>query len=131
MTPAPSRFCPMCGHDTLDPEEGRNALSRSKDVWVCSLCGEREAVADLFRFGNLPRHCYYDDDTDGTVLIFRGFGGYFLTGPGFEGRTAADLNREWGVTEGQARGLVLGAMNTGVYYANSSVGGEDCQEGSN
>ena len=45
-------ICPRCDDHPLDDRPGTNALSRQKeDTYVCSPCGEDEAVLDFARIG--------------------------------------------------------------------------------
>ena len=39
--------CPRCGHDTMDMNVQRNALSRHADIHVCDGCGTAEAMLDF------------------------------------------------------------------------------------
>ncbi len=43
--------CPRCG-DIMRPTLLRNALSRRADIYVCSLCGMREALEDVCKANN-------------------------------------------------------------------------------
>lgn len=38
--------CPRCGNWTMDTDPARNALSRRADVYVCDVCGMKEALED-------------------------------------------------------------------------------------
>lgn len=38
--------CPRCGHNTMDENPVRNALSRRADVYICDQCGSHEAMCD-------------------------------------------------------------------------------------
>lgn len=39
--------CPRCGHDRMDPDMVRNALSRRAKVYICPDCGTDEALRDM------------------------------------------------------------------------------------
>lgn len=36
--------CPRCGRDVMNENPRRNALSRHADVFICDLCGQKEAI---------------------------------------------------------------------------------------
>lgn len=39
--------CPRCGHDRMDENPVRNALSRYAKVYICDKCGTHEALLDM------------------------------------------------------------------------------------
>ena len=39
--------CPRCGHDRMNENPLRNALSRYATVYICDACGMEEAVLDM------------------------------------------------------------------------------------
>ncbi|MTI95414.1 MAG: hypothetical protein FH749_07980 [Firmicutes bacterium] len=46
--------CPRCGHDRMNRDIIKNALSRYVDVYICNQCGRDEAVRDLANLAPLP-----------------------------------------------------------------------------
>ena len=47
-------ICPRCDHHPLAVDLAQNALSRHQDdTYVCSPCGEDEAVLDFARIGGI------------------------------------------------------------------------------
>jgi predicted RNA-binding Zn-ribbon protein involved in translation (DUF1610 family) len=46
--------CPRCGHDSMDKNPVRNALSRRADVYICNECGREEATLDMLGKEPLP-----------------------------------------------------------------------------
>lgn len=46
--------CPRCGHDRMDKNPVRNALSRRADVYICNECGREEAILDMLGKEPLP-----------------------------------------------------------------------------
>ena len=46
--------CPRCGHDCMDKNPVRNALSRRVDVYICNECGREEAILDMLGKEPLP-----------------------------------------------------------------------------
>ncbi len=46
--------CPRCGHNRMDKDPIRNALSRRVDVYICTTCGREEALLDLLKKKPLP-----------------------------------------------------------------------------
>lgn len=38
--------CPRCGHNRMKTPAVRNALSRRAEVYICSECGQEEAIMD-------------------------------------------------------------------------------------
>lgn len=61
--------CPLCA-GWLDPVEVRNALSRYTDRYICSACGNVEALT-LARLNDNPnaRTCLYFDEVMGVGLV--------------------------------------------------------------
>jgi len=47
------RLCPMCG-DVMPPKDTDNALSRYYPVYICSKCGDKEALRDYYNVHPLP-----------------------------------------------------------------------------
>jgi len=41
-----ARLCPMCGN-RMPKEDSKNSLSRYYDVYICSTCGNLEAMRDF------------------------------------------------------------------------------------
>lgn len=39
--------CPRCGHDRMDKNPVRNALSRHAKVYICDICGTDEVIRDM------------------------------------------------------------------------------------
>jgi len=46
--------CPRCGHDRMDRNPVRNALSRRAKVYICNECGMEEALLDAAGKDPLP-----------------------------------------------------------------------------
>lgn len=46
--------CPRCGHDRMDRNPVRNALSRRANVYICNTCGREEAIMDMKGIPPLP-----------------------------------------------------------------------------
>jgi len=46
--------CPRCGHDCMDKNPVRNALSRRANVYICNSCGMEEALLDAAGKDPLP-----------------------------------------------------------------------------
>jgi predicted RNA-binding Zn-ribbon protein involved in translation (DUF1610 family) len=46
--------CPRCGHDRMDKNPVRNALSRRANVYICNSCGMEEALLDAAGKDPLP-----------------------------------------------------------------------------
>lgn len=46
--------CPRCGHDQMDHNPVRNALSRRAKVYICDKCGMDEAMRDMAEMPPLP-----------------------------------------------------------------------------
>lgn len=46
--------CPRCGHDRMDHNPVRNALSRRAKVYICNECGTEEALFDMAGKDPLP-----------------------------------------------------------------------------
>lgn len=46
--------CPRCGHDCMDENPVRNALSRRANVYICNPCGRDEALLDMAGKEPLP-----------------------------------------------------------------------------
>lgn len=72
----PSNQCPLCS-GPMDPVEVRNALSRYVDRYICSPCGNREAVLGLpNKLHPSGRECLYYDGTGPVMRVNEKINGY-------------------------------------------------------
>lgn len=46
--------CPRCGHNRMKTPAVKNALSRRAEVYICSECGQEEAIMDALGTKPLP-----------------------------------------------------------------------------
>lgn len=46
--------CPRCGHDRMKEDLVHNALSRRESIYICSECGQNEAMLDMAEQDPLP-----------------------------------------------------------------------------
>lgn len=46
--------CPRCGHNKMKHPAVKNALSRRATVYICSECGQEEAIMDALGTKPLP-----------------------------------------------------------------------------
>lgn len=53
---AKPRKCPRCQREFLHPSPARNALSRVAKIYICSRCGNDEAIRDIMGEHPWPNH---------------------------------------------------------------------------
>lgn len=69
--------CPLCGKE-LHPVPARNALSRIDNAtYICSQCGQAEALSIRMPEAGKPRECLYFDEVGGIMLVTENEPGYF------------------------------------------------------
>lgn len=70
------KHCPLCA-DTLHSVEVRNALSRIDNAtYICSRCGQVEALQIRNPSADRPREVFYFDEVGGIMLVTENEPGY-------------------------------------------------------
>ncbi|WNA13610.1 hypothetical protein SEA_PHAYETA_67 [Mycobacterium phage Phayeta] len=112
-----SKRCPLCGND-MNPVETRNALSRYVPEYICSPCGQKEALG-LHVVSAERGVALYRDDLIGIVAACR-VGGYLELWPApygdaeWQRKYVAAVNERAGIPEDRALSIVAASMSGGV-----------------